>query len=355
MLAEQQSVRAYPRPYGVNLAHVLGYLSPITEDEFDQAKEDGDRSVNGASSVGPRRRREGVRHLAARDARLQAGGRRLHGPGARRRQRGPGPARRHARHLDRRQGPGGRGEAARRDDQARAPDPRHGHRSQLRGRLGRRGRAGGEHRPGRRDGQPADVRPLGLGGRHHEEPARPPLLREGRHPAAGPRHAGAVRPGLDLEAVHDRGRAHQRLLPGHPAQLLVVVPGRATATSRTTSPAPTAPSASPRRSRSRATPSSTGSATTSGSASAPTSPTSTPGTRSSRRPRSSASAARPASTSRARPRAGSRTGSGSWPTTSRRRTTTAALAAQAPGRGHQRLRLQVRPRVLHRGLRLPCR
>ena len=49
VLAEQQSVRAYPQPYGVNLAHVLGYLSPITEDEFDQAKEDGDRSVNGAS------------------------------------------------------------------------------------------------------------------------------------------------------------------------------------------------------------------------------------------------------------------------------------------------------------------
>ena len=52
VLAEQQSVRAYPRPFGVNLAHVLGYLSPITEKEYDQAKEDGDRSVNGASSVG---------------------------------------------------------------------------------------------------------------------------------------------------------------------------------------------------------------------------------------------------------------------------------------------------------------
>jgi penicillin-binding protein 2 len=52
VLAEQQSVRAYPRPFGINLAHVLGYLSPITEDEYDQAREDGDRSVNGASSVG---------------------------------------------------------------------------------------------------------------------------------------------------------------------------------------------------------------------------------------------------------------------------------------------------------------
>ncbi len=52
VLAEQQSVRAYPRPYGVNLAHVLGYLSPITEEEYDTAQDDGDRSVNGASSVG---------------------------------------------------------------------------------------------------------------------------------------------------------------------------------------------------------------------------------------------------------------------------------------------------------------
>ncbi|MGZ4455263.1 MAG: penicillin-binding protein 2 [Nocardioides sp.] len=52
VLAEQQSVRAYPRPYGVNLAHVLGYLSPITSDEYDQARADGDKSVNGASAVG---------------------------------------------------------------------------------------------------------------------------------------------------------------------------------------------------------------------------------------------------------------------------------------------------------------
>ncbi|MDF1603685.1 penicillin-binding protein 2 [Nocardioides sp. YIM 152315] len=52
VLAEQQSVRAYPRPFGINLAHVLGYLSPITEDELDAARDDDDRSVNGASVVG---------------------------------------------------------------------------------------------------------------------------------------------------------------------------------------------------------------------------------------------------------------------------------------------------------------
>lgn len=52
VLAEQQTVRSYPRPFGVNLAHVLGYLSPITEEEFDQAEADEDTSLNGASTVG---------------------------------------------------------------------------------------------------------------------------------------------------------------------------------------------------------------------------------------------------------------------------------------------------------------
>lgn len=33
-----QAVRDYPRPYGVNLAHVLGYLGPITQAELDKEK-----------------------------------------------------------------------------------------------------------------------------------------------------------------------------------------------------------------------------------------------------------------------------------------------------------------------------
>jgi penicillin-binding protein 2 len=52
VVAEQQSVRAYPRPYGVNLAHVLGYLSPVTEDEYDTATQQHDPSVNATSAVG---------------------------------------------------------------------------------------------------------------------------------------------------------------------------------------------------------------------------------------------------------------------------------------------------------------
>ena len=50
--AEQQSLRDYPQPFGINAAHLLGYLSPITGEEYDRAEEDSDTSVNGASVVG---------------------------------------------------------------------------------------------------------------------------------------------------------------------------------------------------------------------------------------------------------------------------------------------------------------
>jgi penicillin-binding protein 2 len=50
--AEQQSLRAYPQPFGINAAHLLGYLSPITGEEYKTAQRDGDESVNGASVVG---------------------------------------------------------------------------------------------------------------------------------------------------------------------------------------------------------------------------------------------------------------------------------------------------------------
>jgi penicillin-binding protein 2 len=52
VLVESQNVRAYPSPYGINAAHVLGYLSPITEAELDEAKAQHDTSVHGASVVG---------------------------------------------------------------------------------------------------------------------------------------------------------------------------------------------------------------------------------------------------------------------------------------------------------------
>ncbi len=83
VVVEQQSVRAYPRPFGINAAHLLGYLSPVTEGELDRGG--GRRRPLGQRRLGgrARRRRAGVRRLAARDAGLPSGAGRLHGPGAR--------------------------------------------------------------------------------------------------------------------------------------------------------------------------------------------------------------------------------------------------------------------------------
>ncbi len=52
VVVDRQSLRQYPAPYGVNAAHLLGYLSPITKDELESAQDAGDSSVNGASVVG---------------------------------------------------------------------------------------------------------------------------------------------------------------------------------------------------------------------------------------------------------------------------------------------------------------
>ncbi|MGH3445090.1 MAG: penicillin-binding protein 2, partial [Nocardioidaceae bacterium] len=52
VLVQSRDVRAYPSPYGVNAAHLLGYLSPITADELKAAKKRHDTSLHGASLVG---------------------------------------------------------------------------------------------------------------------------------------------------------------------------------------------------------------------------------------------------------------------------------------------------------------
>ncbi len=52
VLVQRQTVRAYPAPFGINAAHALGYLSPITEAELDRAEAQDDGSVHGASVVG---------------------------------------------------------------------------------------------------------------------------------------------------------------------------------------------------------------------------------------------------------------------------------------------------------------
>lgn len=50
VVAEKESLRSYPAPYGANLAHVLGYLSPITRKEHRATVSDD--SLNAASVVG---------------------------------------------------------------------------------------------------------------------------------------------------------------------------------------------------------------------------------------------------------------------------------------------------------------
>lgn len=50
--AEARKVRAYPSPFGINAAHVLGYNSPITKDELAAAQDAGDDAVSPLSVVG---------------------------------------------------------------------------------------------------------------------------------------------------------------------------------------------------------------------------------------------------------------------------------------------------------------
>jgi penicillin-binding protein 2 len=65
VVVESQNVRAYPSPYGINAAHLLGYLSPITSDELEEAEAENDTSVHGASVVG----RAGLEKAYDRDLR----------------------------------------------------------------------------------------------------------------------------------------------------------------------------------------------------------------------------------------------------------------------------------------------
>jgi penicillin-binding protein 2 len=52
VIVQKQNVRAYPSPYGVNAAGLLGYLSPITSSELKNAEKHHDSTLNAASLVG---------------------------------------------------------------------------------------------------------------------------------------------------------------------------------------------------------------------------------------------------------------------------------------------------------------
>ena len=49
--AESTALRAYPAPYGVNAAHLLGYLSPITTGELDELDKAGQDSIGHRSDL----------------------------------------------------------------------------------------------------------------------------------------------------------------------------------------------------------------------------------------------------------------------------------------------------------------
>ncbi|NUU20501.1 MAG: penicillin-binding protein 2 [Streptomycetaceae bacterium] len=67
--AEPTAVRAYPGPEGVNAAHELGYLSPVTDEELTKQKQAGKDDVQRSDQVG----RSGLERTYDADLRGQAG------------------------------------------------------------------------------------------------------------------------------------------------------------------------------------------------------------------------------------------------------------------------------------------
>jgi len=52
VIARAETVRSYPSPFGINAAGIIGYLSPVTGEELEEAEQTDDLSLNGASVVG---------------------------------------------------------------------------------------------------------------------------------------------------------------------------------------------------------------------------------------------------------------------------------------------------------------
>ena len=180
---------------------MLGYLSPITSDEYDEAQRDSDTSVNGASVVG----RAGVEQEYDRWLRGMPGyrsvavdsmGRVLSDGGAVAGQ--PGDTL--VTSIDAKvQGVVERQLAD--TDQDRQSHLRRRHRPQLRRRLGRGGRPRGADRPRRGDGQPADVRPRGLGGRDQQGAASRLYSARADNPLLGRATQGQFAPGSTWKPV----------------------------------------------------------------------------------------------------------------------------------------------------------
>ena len=322
VLAEQQSVHTCPVPYGINLAHVLGYLSPITEDELDVATDEGGTP---RSTAPPAVGRAGVEKQYDQWLRGMPGYQRVAVDSMGRvlgeDSDADGPAGRHPGHLDRRQGPGrGRAAARARRSRPRAQTYDKVTRPELRGRLGSRrrawrpGRAGSSRWPASRRttptcGSAASARSSSAG----STPRRP------APPCSSRATQGQFAPGSTWKPIMTVGALNNGFCREHPAATARpgcrsgnrVVQELRVGVLRLHRLRPGAR-------RSPATPSSTGSASTSGRGTAPTRPTSNAkdplvaeaksfgfGSRDRRRPTRRGDAA------------GSPTGTGSSPTSSR--------------------------------------
>ena len=196
VLAEQQSVRAYPRPFGINLAHVLGYLEPDHRGRVRPGP--GGRAT--ARSTAPRRSAAPASRSsttagcaacrATQSVAVDSMGRVLGDDGEVAGQ--PGDTL--VTSIDAKVQSVVEKQLWQTIQTARQT------RDTVTGRnyaadSGAAVVMEARHRPDRRDGQPADVRPERVGRRHHEEAARPALLRGRRQPrcSAGPRR-GSSRP-----------------------------------------------------------------------------------------------------------------------------------------------------------------
>ena len=158
---------------------MLGYLSPITEDELDEAA--GRRGPVGqrclGRSVAPASRSSTTAGCAACPATAASPSTRWAACSARTSEVAGQPGDTLVTSIDAKVQ--GVVEKQLADTITHRPaDLRPGHRQELRRRLRRRRRDGGRHRPDRRDGQPADVRPGGLGRRASPTTQLPRLYSE---------------------------------------------------------------------------------------------------------------------------------------------------------------------------------
>ena len=223
--AEPTAVRRYAAPAGSNAAQVLGYLSPVTDEQIKKAEHTKSPLLR-SDQVGS----NGLESEYDSKLRGKAGVTRYEVDNLGRviGQAGEpaGAARRQRRHQPRLTRPGGRGERAGRGDEGRPQAVRPEHRHEVQGglRLGRR--HGGQDRPGGRDGVRPGVRPQRLGRRHLRQGLQEAHRQGQQLPAAEPGDPGPGGPRLDLQGDPDDRGGQRRVRLRRPLRLLQLVQHR---------------------------------------------------------------------------------------------------------------------------------